>query len=308
MRKSIAIPFAILMALVVLGVVAGPQLIGAQSADDPATGDPTTGEALATAVAANSAAVQAFATAVAANDAAVQAFATAVATPEPTVAPTATPTAEEIEMATPANPPEHMVYAWWDWDYDNPNRNRDSALNEITVDIEIHNDIELTGGNGIYLMVCNGDVDGTGYYFGLQTDVHDPTTFQGRGKGLIFSRWETRDLENARIPDDGFTQSSGHEGDFIGVRRDYNWSDGEYRLRLAQDGDDDDAGRWYGVWITDLSTSAETWIGSLRFPSTMGRPAKISPRCYNTVEIYGAPITPADIPYFKGTMYLTSHF
>ena len=50
-------------------------------------------------------------------------------------------------------PPEHMAYAWWDWDYQNPLRNRQSALNEITVEIEIHNDIELAGaGNGIYLM------------------------------------------------------------------------------------------------------------------------------------------------------------
>ena len=59
-------------------------------------------------------------------------------------------------------------------------------------------------------MVCSGDVDGIGYYFGLQTDVHnnnvnvsDPYT----GKGLIFSRWKERNLVNARIPDDGFTES-----------------------------------------------------------------------------------------------------
>ena len=139
-----------------------------------------------------------------------------------------------------------MVYAWWDWDYQNPLRNQQSALNEITVKIEIHNDIELGGaGNGIYLMVCSGDVDGVGYYFGLQTDVHNYNVSDPyAGKGLLFSRWEERDLENARIPSDGWTQSSGHEGDFIGVRRNYDWSVGKYRIRMGRDGDDDDGGRW----------------------------------------------------------------
>ncbi len=194
-----------------------------------------------------------------------------------------------------------MVYAWWDWDFSNFDRNRDSALDEITVDIEIHNDIALTGRNGIYLMTCFGDVDGTGYYFGLQTDVYEPGA-GGRGKGLIFSRWKTRDLRNARIPRDGWMQSSGHEGDFIGVRRSYDWTKGEYRVRIGQDGADDSVGRWFGVWITDISTDVETWIGSLRFPPTMGRPPMIGPRCYNTVEVYGWPIAAKDIPYWKVTL------
>ena len=51
-------------------------------------------------------------------------------------------------------------------------------------------------------------------------NVSDPYT----GKGLIFSRWKERNLVNARIPDDGFTESSGHEGDFIEVRRNYDWA------------------------------------------------------------------------------------
>ena len=202
-------------------------------------------------------------------------------------------------------PPEHMVYAYWDWDYQNPLRNQQSALNEITVEIEIHNDIELAGsGNGIYLMVCNGDVDGIGYYFGLQTDMHNNNAnvpSRNTGKGLIYSRWKESNLVNARIPDDGFTESSGHEGEFIGVRRNYEWGAGKYLLRMGQDGPDDSAGRWYGLWITDLATETETWIGSLRFPLVGGR-ALLGPRCYNTVEIYGPPIAPRDIPYWKVTL------
>ena len=226
---------------------------------------------------------------------------TATATPTATPTPTSTPTAEEMELAALARPPEHMVYAWWDWDYSNAQRDHESALGQITVDVEIHNDIELAGRNGIYLMVCSGDVEGIGYYFGLQTNVHDPNMGNRyRGKGLIFSRWDERDLKHARPAEDGWTQSSGHEGDFIGVRRSYDWGSGTYRLRIGPDGADA-GGQWYGVWITDMSTGQETWSGSLKFPYVSG-PALLRPRCYNTVEIYGKPIAPQDVPYLKVTL------
>ena len=56
---------------------------------------------------------------------------------------------------------------------------------------------------------------------------------------MIFSRWGTRDLEWARWPeDDGWAESSGHEGDFIRVRRFYDWGPGDYVVRLAPDGAD----------------------------------------------------------------------
>ena len=321
-----------IFAYAIIGIVAGIMAWGMWDAtasinanDDTATIpiDESAVQAFATAVAANDQAVQAFATAVAANDAAVQALATAVAptptvtstpepptTPEPTATPgptatstavpptptpTNTPTAEERELATPVGVPVAMVGAWWNWS--------NQSLSEITVDIEIHNDVHLSGDNGLYLFGCQGNVNRPRYYFGLQTDIQDPATGGGRGKGLIFSRWQTRDLANARIPDDGWTQSSGHEGDFIGVRRSYDWGKGKYRVRMAQDGPDDSIGRWYGIWITDLTTSSVTWIGSLRFPYTAGIAPQILPQCYNTIEVYGVqPIAPEDIPNWKVTM------
>lgn len=321
------LPIVAFIILALSGLFGAASFLGANEHPNTIPIDESAVQAFATAVAANDAAVQAFATAVAANDAAVQAFATAVAptptveptveptathdgsptptptpsptnTPAPTPTPTATPTAEEIELAAPVAVPVAMVGAWWNW------RNT-TALNEITIDIEIHNDIELVGDNGLYLFGCQGGgtgIGGTGYYFGLQTDVFDPTT-SGRGKGLIFSRWGTRSLTHARIPDEGWTQSSGHEGDFIGVRRGYEWGEGQYRVQLRKDGDDDAVGRWYGLWITDLSTNNETWIGSLRFPHTNGIPPLIGPECYNTVEVYGfKPIAPKDIPHWKVTL------
>ena len=121
----------------------------------------------------------------------------------------------------------------------------DRACEMVTVEIDIHNDIQLGGaGNGIYSMVCSGDVDSIGYYFGMQTDVQNNNpnvSIRNTGKGLTFSRWKERNLTSARIPDDGFTESSGHEGDFIGVRRNYDWGVGKYMLRIGQDGPDDSA-------------------------------------------------------------------
>ena len=59
--------------------------------------------------------------------------------------------------------------------------------------------VELEGDNGLYLMLAHSKISDAGFYFGLQTDVHAPEPPYGRGKGLLLSRWETRDLANARF-------------------------------------------------------------------------------------------------------------
>ena len=231
-------------------------------------------------------------------------------TPEPTVAPTATPTATPVSMATviptptaptpiPGRPglygtavlPEHLAYIWWGW-------GPGAGFNELEVTFAIHNDVGIMPrGNGIYLMLGAGAIADTTFYFGLQSNAYTGTPpYSGRGKALIFSRWGTRDLELARIPADGWTQSSGHEGDFIGVRRPYAWGPGDYVVRLAPDGKADPDGQWYGLWITDLSTDEDTWVGSMWFPQEDGT-ARIGRTVYSTVEVYGgAPMRPIDIP------------
>ena len=166
-------------------------------------------------------------------------------------------------------------------------------------DFTVHTDPgDFSDSHGLYLMVCFGRIAGHKFYFGLQTDVYDPNRREGRGKGLVFSRWDERDLALTRAPDEGWTQSSGHEGDFIGVRRSYDWSVGKYRMRLASDGQDRD-GVWYGVWITALDTGETTWAGSLKFPLAGG----INPAVYSTLEVYGnARIRPIDIPEWHVSM------
>ena len=217
-------------------------------------------------------------------------------TPTPTpVPPTLTPT----PTATPAPyiralTPENMSSIWWYWDRDsegNPHKFR-----ELEISFTIHNNIEnFSDKNGIYLILANSYISDVPFYFGLQTNVYSPSPPHNRGKGLIFSRWETRDLANARYSNtDGWTQSSGNQGDFIGVRRSYNWDAGDYRVRIASDGADSD-GEWFGLWITDLSSNITTWIGSLKFPFLNGT-ATMEPSSSTTVQIYGHPIRPIDIP------------
>ena len=102
--------------------------------------------------------------------------------------------------------------------------------------------------------------------------------------------------------DAGWTESAGYEGDFISVRREYEWGVGNYQMRLAPH-DEDDGGIWYGVWITDKDTGQTTWGGSLRFPLVDGN-ASIDPYAYSTLEIYGigTPIRPIDIPQWHVSM------
>ncbi len=206
-------------------------------------------------------------------------------TPTPTNTPTPTQVRDRPELYEPILPPEHMAYIWWDWKPDQDH------FREMVTEFTIHNDVgDFSDRHGLYLILGQSSISDVGFYFGVQTDANR------RGKGLIFSRWQTRDLANARYADtDGWTESAGHEGDFIGVRRSYDWSAGDYRIRIAPDGLDSD-GEWFGLWITDLNTDNTTWIGSLKFPLLNGT-AQIKPKAYATIEIYGnEPIRPIDIP------------
>lgn len=175
-----------------------------------------------------------------------------------------------------------MVWRWED---------EQDGFRELTTDFTIHNDVgNWSDKHGYYLILLSNDISGVAFYFGVQTDAN------GRGKALIYSRWGTRDLANARYSESGgWTQSSGHEGDFIGVRRNYDWGAGDYRVRIAPDGSEGDA-EWFGLWITDLGTDESTWIGSLKFPLSDGG-ARIQPHSIATIELYGNPeIRPIDIP------------
>ena len=180
-------------------------------------------------------------------------------------------------------PPMAPAHVNWHWE-----RNR-HRLRELVMDFTIHSDPgDWSDRNGYFLILIASNIAGVSFYLGLQTDINGV-------KGIVYSRWGTRDLANARYDTDaGWTQSSGHEGDFIGVRRAYDWSVGSYRARLEPDGRDDD-GEWFSGWLTNLDSGATTWVGALKFPHLNGG-AAIHPHIVSTLELYGAPMEPIMAP------------
>ena len=180
--------------------------------------------------------------------------------------------------------PEHLAGADWHWD--DPPATRDYILARLTVH-EMPTEVPSPA-SGIYLMVANSFVGEHGFYFGLQTNMQHPDGHHV-GPGMIFSRWGTRDLANARWDsEDGFAQSSGHEGDFIGVRLHYAWGPGEYLFIM----NGDSGNGWWTLYGFDLSAGRRFEVGQLWFPD-----GQLSTKVYSTVEIYGSgPINANDIP------------
>ena len=204
---------------------------------------------------------------------------------------------ERPDLYTPVQGPIHMTSLDWIWsDENNPEQE------SMELDFTIYNDVDdWSDRHGLYFIVANSRISGTGFYFGLQTDVYRPGVGP-TGKGVIFSRWKTRDLAHARVAPGGFTQSSGHEGDFIGVRRPYDWSAGDYRARLARY-DSDARGDWYGLWITDIGQGRTTFMGALRFPRVDGKPTELYYSAASALEYMGgSPINTIDIPEWHVSM------
>ena len=202
------------------------------------------------------------------------------------------PELEQDPLYVPVKPPIHMASVDWFW-------SMDEHANELVVDFTIHKNLNSSppGKSGFYMMLGFSKFRGTNFYFGVQTDVLNPNPpWPPSEKGLIFSRWKTRDLSNAKVADGGWSQSAGYEGDFIGVRFPYEWGEGNYSARIGpEDGADGEDG-WYGMWFTDLSTGVTTWAGSLKFPPPDDSPPS-SVWVYSNMEIYGGPeIKPVDIP------------
>ena len=117
---------------------------------------------------------------------------------------------------------------------------------------------------GLYWNFYQGVInDNIGFYFGIQTLVGgDPDGILS--KGVIFSRWETRDISNYRLAQNGWGQSAGYEGDFIGVRKEFEWGVGTYDIELKRV-ESDDEGDWYGLFIRNINDQLFTYIGSIRF-------------------------------------------
>ena len=193
------------------------------------------------------------------------------------------------ELYRPISPPMAPAYIYWRW------KHKQEPFREIVTDFTIHNDVgDWSDQHGYYLILLRDYISDVGFHVGLQTDAFSSSPPYRRGKAIIFSKWGTDDLANAKIADpiEGWAESARNG---IGVRRSYDWAAGNYRVRIAPDGLDLD-GEWFGLWITNLDTSETTWAGSLKFPLRDGT-AKIASYSSTTIELYGVSrIRPIDIP------------
>ena len=131
--------------------------------------------------------------------------------------------------------------------YDYP-RNSDGTLN----------------GDGLYFQMYNATLNGQVFYFGIQTSTRNPAT-NATGRGFIFSRFGTQDLSNAQTAVNGFTESANYEGPFISVRKFYDWKPQSYKFKITKTSTDA-VGDWYSVYLKDLVTMQEDFMGAIRFP------------------------------------------
>lgn len=130
--------------------------------------------------------------------------------------------------------------------FDEP-RNQDGSINK----------------DGLYYQFYQGLINDTiGFYYGIQTSVMKPNG--DNRKGIIFSRWKTRDTSNYKLAPGGWGQSAGYEGDFIGVRINYEWKAGTYNIEIRKDSTDN-KGDWYSLWISKEKETQSTNVGSIRF-------------------------------------------
>lgn len=178
-------------------------------------------------------------------------------------------------------------------------------------------DGEIADGISFYFAPFNTAINQIQFYAGLQTRIDGRNADGGRerrNKGAIFSRWRERDTDAIEAAAGGLHESSGHEGDFIGVRNDFAWNEGRYRLCMRKSGavpgdplpdnhDADDVafawGKYAHTWVrfeaTDLDSGDTEFIGALAFPGTA---LKLQLNNGLFVEMLGPPDTfPArDVP------------
>jgi hypothetical protein len=186
-------------------------------------------------------------------------------------------------LDAPLQLPAAAVYTHWDVG--------PAPVSSLEFHIGLHDDPGTIVGE--YFAPWNGTIDGCDFYLGIQTDLLHPQV-GWTGKGALFSTWWTFDLGDTRCAPDGFYEQGTHEGRFVGVRRNLEWTPGEWVLRLDR-GEADRGGDWFDMRFGPAGVEP-AWIGALRFarrdPSV---PAAIAPHGTGFVEVYANAATYAEI-------------
>ncbi len=193
---------------------------------------------------------------------------------------------------------EIMANAQWGWP------TQTDRSDSITMNFTVREDPgHFSEDHSLVMAFGWSSIGHTRFGFGIRTDLDDPDTDGSEGKGIVFNRWGTHDKSLARPTTDGWVVTGSILGDFISIRKPYDWGVGDYTVRVAHDGSMDDMdGRWFGMWITDPN-GVETHMGSLQFPFVNDAPPKFNPRgdLYQSMLalLGGSVIKPQEIPVFE---------
>ena len=198
-------------------------------------------------------------------------------------------TADEEQFA---RMPWHLVDLWWDIGDDTP-------LESYSVEVTISDDIPST--KNLYIAPIGlGHLSKTPFYGGIQTQADGYTKQNQRlrkiGPGFLMSMWGERNLDAIRPSLGGFCQSSGHEGDFVSIRRPYEWTKGTYTYKIARmdkEVIDDKPHTWIGAFVYSHEKDEHVFIGALRFK---GDNLVLSRKVASFVEVYGRRKPVAEIP------------
>ena len=179
--------------------------------------------------------------------------------------------------------PWHLVDTWWDIGQDTP---FESLAVEVTISDDVPSSVNL------YIAPIGlGHLSKTPFYGGIQTQADGYTKKDPKlrtiGPGFLFSMWYERSQGAVRPSDGGFFQSSGHEGDFVSVRRPFAWKKGKYTYRLTrmdQQMIDGKPYTWVGAFVYSHDKDENVFVGALRFK---GEKLVLDRKVANFVEVYG---------------------
>jgi len=188
--------------------------------------------------------------------------------------------------------PWHLVDLWWDLGKEVP-------FESYSIDVTISEDVPSS--SNLYIAPIGlGHLSKTPFYGGIQTQVDGYTKRDPRlrkiGPGFLLSMWGERSLNAIRPADGGFCQSSGHEGDFVSVRRPYEWKKGKYTYRVVKmDKElvDGKPATWVGAFVYSHEKDENIFVGALRFK---GQDLVLDRKIASFVEVYGRTIPVEEIP------------
>ncbi len=191
-----------------------------------------------------------------------------------------------------ARMPWHLVDIWWDL-------GKESPFESLSVDVTISEDVPSSV--NLYISpVGLAHLSKIPFYGGIQTQADGHTRKDQRirtiGPGFLFSMWGERSLDAIRPSVGGFCQSSGHEGDFVSVRRPYGWKKGQYTYKLVRMDMEVIEGKpctWVGAFVYSHEKDENVFVGALRFK---GENLVLDRRVANFVEVYGRRRPVSDIP------------